>query len=106
MAAKKRTNKNRYKNYYRSGTGRRISTRGRNMPTGIYKQPFPSAKFSKLMQYTAYFLYRNAGLEVPKVSGFWAMTKNEKMFVGTMVNLIERIGEKENERERKDTKGN
>ena len=99
MAAKKRTNKNTYNSFYRSGTGRRVSTRGRYTQQQIYKQPFPSAKFSKLMEYTAYFLYRNAGLEVPKVSGFWAMTKNEKMFVGTMVNIIERIGEKENERE-------
>ena len=96
MTAKK-SNKNRYSSYYKSGTGRRISTRGRNTTEQIYKQPFPSARFSKLMQYTAYFLCRNAGLELPKVTGFWAMTKNEKMFVGTMVNLIERIGEKDDE---------
>ena len=92
-------NKKTNKNYYRTSTGRRISTRGRNTKEQLYKGHFPSAKFSRLMQYTAYFLYRNAGLEVPKVTGFWAMTKNEKMFVGTMVNIIERIGDKENERD-------
>ena len=95
MAGK--TNKSSYSKYHRSGTGRRISTRGRNTKEQLYQRQFPSVKFSKLMQYVAYFLYRNAGLEVPKVTGFWSMTKNEKMFVGTMVNIIERIGEKDDE---------
>jgi hypothetical protein len=70
---------------------RRLTQRKRREP--MYRQQQPSKGWNDFKPVIAYLLLRNQGIESDVRIGMWGWTKNEKMFIGAMVNLIENLGE-------------